>query len=300
MSLLQLLSKYACCILLLCSASSVSTAQENSHGDRDAFAREYQTRGQAVIDAAVPRVISALSTEERGKFGRLTVNVIPSRDPLRVQLERDSPDSIRLAVSVGFLILQDLLVDASVVAVVSGTEDALVDYAVEIARFALQANYPAKYRNPEVGRPKPFWQQIGWTSEQYAAFRDNPQTKKLLSQATIQTQAWIVAYAIADRLHAAEGSDAVLRVASDLLVRARFAPVPALGASVLFFAIKYPDEQQRNAWICAARGVLSAATIIGERDREAASAARAASIEARIKEWQRVAEFLDHRGDCAA
>lgn len=63
MSLLQLLSRYACCILLLCSASSVSTAQENSHGDRDAFARDYQTRGQAVMEAAVPRVISALSAD---------------------------------------------------------------------------------------------------------------------------------------------------------------------------------------------------------------------------------------------
>lgn len=299
MCFLDPLRKYACSILLVCFAPSASTAQAEADRSADAFAREYQTHAKAVMDAAVPRLLDALSAEDRAKLGQLSVNIIASRDPLRVQIERDSPDTSRLTVSAGFLILEDLLVDASAVAAVSETEAALVDYSVETARFALQANYPAKYRNPEVGRPTPFWQHIGWTQERYATFRDNPQAKKIISQATIQTHAWIAAYAIAERLKASEGSDALLRFAGDLLVRARFAPVPALGASVLFFATRYPDEQQRGAWICGARGALSAAILIGERDRKGVSGARAETIDARIKEWQRVAELLDRRGDCA-
>lgn len=298
MRVLNLLRKCVCGGLLMCFAPSASTAQAEADRSADAFAREYQTHAKAVMDAAVPRLLDALSAEERAKLGQFSAHIIASRDPLRVQLERDSPDSSRLTISAGFLILQDLLVDASAVAAVSGTEAALVDYSVETARFALQANYPAKYRNAEVGRPKPFWQHIGWTQERYANYRDNPQAKRIISQATIQTHAWIAAYAIAERLKASEGNDAVLRFAGDLLVRARFAPVPALGASVLFFATEYPDEQQRGAWICGARGALSAAILIGERDRKAATGFRAETIEARIKEWQRVAELLDQKGDC--
>lgn len=298
MDILNPWSKYACCILLMWWTTALA-AQEEAQRDGDAFVRQYQTRGQAVLDAALPRLSRALTADEREKFGRLTVNVIPSRDPLRVQLEQDSPDTNRLVLSVGFLILQDMLVDASAVAAVSGTEGALIDYAVEVARFALQANYPTKYRSPEVGQPTPFWQHIGWTSERYATFRDSPQARKLISQATIQTHAWVVAYAIADRLNGPQGSDAVLRLASDLLVRAKFAPVPAPGASVLLFATKSPDEKQRDAWVCGARGVLTAAILIGERDQKVAGEARAATIGARIKEWQRVAQLLDQRGGCA-
>ena len=294
-----LASKYACGMLLLFAAAGVSAAEENARSSSEAVAYEYQTRGQEALDAVLPPLIGALTPEQRAELGTLTVDVVPSRDALRVQLERAAPDAHRLVVSVGFLILQDLLVDASVTAVVSGTEPALVDYSVEVAEFALQANYPAKYRNPKVDRPKPFWQSIGWTSERYATFRDNPQTKKLLSRATIQTHAWLVANAIADALNTSANKDAVLQVTSDLLVRARFAPVPALGASVLFSATKNPNEQQHNAWICDTRGILAAAIRIGERDLKTATAARAASIEPRIKEWQRVADLLQHKGACA-
>lgn len=298
MGALDLPSRCAFCMLLLFSAVGISAAEEDARGNGDAVARQYQTRGQEALDAVLPRLISALTVEERAQLGKLTVDVVPSRDPLRVQLERASPEAKRLVVSVGFLILQDLLVDASVVAVVSGTEPALVDYSVDVAKFALQANYPAKYRNPEVDRPKPFWHSIGWTSERYATFRDDPQTKKLISRATIQTYAWLVAYAISDGLNTSTNKEAILQVTSDLLVRARFAPVPALGASVLFFATKNPNEQHRNAWICDARGILAAAILIGERDRKTATAARAASIEPRLREWQRVADLLQHRGAC--
>ena len=296
MNVLDTFGKCVRCVLLVCAVSSASAAADQSSAD--AIAREYQTRGQAAFDAAASRLLTALSPEERRQLGSLVVNVVPSRDPLRVQLEQNSPGSHRLVVSVGFLILQDLLVDASVVAVVSGTEPALIDYSVEIGKFALQANYPAKYRNSEVSQPKPFWQHLGWTPERYATFRNDPKTKELVSRATMQTHAWLVAYAIAEHLKASEGSDAVLRLADDLLVRARFAPVPALGASVLFSATKHPDAQQHATWICDGRSYLRAAILIGERDRKNANGARQANIEARMKEWQRVADILDQRGQC--
>lgn len=299
MSARDVLSKYACWMLLLYSASSISIAEEDPQRGDDGVARGYQKHGQAVLDAAASRLISALSAEERASLGRLTVNVIPSRDPLRVQIEQVSPESAQLVVSVGFLVLQDLLVDASAIAVVSGNEAALVDYSVDTARFALQANYPAKYRSAEVGRAKPFWQHIGWTQDRYVAFRDDPRAKKLISQATIQTHAWIIAYSIADRLNASRDSQGSASVAADLLDRAKFAPVPALGASVLFFATKHPDERQRGAWICGGRGVLSAAIQISERDLKAGRGARAETTEARMAEWQRVAQLLDEQGDCA-
>lgn len=284
------------CVLLLWAVSSASAAADQS--SPDAIAREYQTHGQAVFDVAASRLLTALSTDERRQLGTLVVNVVPSRDPLRVQLEQNSPDANRLVVSVGFLILQDLLVDASVVGVVSGTEPALIDYSVEIGKFALQANYPAKYRNSEISQPKPFWQNLGWTSERYATFRNDPKTKELVSRATMQTHAWLVAYAIAERLEASEGSDAVLGLADDLLVRARFAPVPALGPSVLFSATRHPDAQQHTTWICDGRSYLRSAIFIGERDRKAATGARQANIDARITEWQRVADVLDQKGQC--
>lgn len=293
------LSKYAFCTLLLYSASLTSVAQEDSPRREDAVGREYQKRGQAVLEMAASRMISALSAEERAKLGRLTVDVIESRDPLRVQLERESPESSRFAVSVGFLILQDVLVDASAVAVVSGKEAELIDYSVETARFALQANYPPKYRNAEIARTKPFWQHIGWTEEQYAAFRRDPRAKKLISQAAIQTHAWIIAYSVADCLNASDDSDELLYAASDLMDRAQFAPVPALGAAVLFFATKYPDEQERATWICGVRGSLLAAIRINERHRNAALGPPAETIDARIALWRRTAALLDERGDCA-
>lgn len=301
MKLLVSLTKVSCWALLafLCAPPELQ-AQQVPAADGDAFAREQQKRSQSVMDAVLPRLIAALPEAEPGELRKLVVEVVLSRDPTKIQLDRGLPDADRLVISAGFLALQDVLTEASVMAVVANQDAALVDYSVAMTKYALQANYPASYRNPSFKKPEPFWKAIGWTQERHASFREDPRSKELVSRAAVQSHAWLVAYAISERLSETENDRAkLLERAGDLLIKAHLSPVPALGPSVLFFGTKNPDERQSNAWICASRSALSAAISLGERDRKNANAVRASNIDKSVREWDRVAKILDQKGHCS-
>lgn len=289
---------------MLISAAPTGCIPQVSSKTPEEFAREYPTRVQAAFDTiAVPRLLQALTKEEREELGALTVEVVQSLDPLRIGLEQKAANSSRLIVSVGYLIIQDILIDASVLSVLAAEDEALLAYAIDVTRLALPTN-----TRPRSLPPKPFWQVLGWNESRYESVREDLTYKELDAQVRVQTLAWIVAHAIAERLSgtqvqpgkptATDGEAGVLARTADLLVSAGFAPVPALGSSVFYFGTQYPKEELTGAWLCSARQVLDAAINQGQRDYQSATSARRATLKAILAEWRRVAEMLTGRGRC--
>lgn len=86
---------------------------------------------------------------------------------------------------------------------------------------------------------------------------------------------------------------------ADLMVRAKFAPVPALGSSIFFYGVQHPKPDYKEKWLCSAKQVLGAAIAVAEADRKTADDARAARIDATVAEWKRVGQILSARGKCS-
>lgn len=300
----------AAALLLL---AFTGATQEVSGGQApQEFAREYSGVIQRAFDTVVvPQLMQVLSGEERDKLGALIVEVVPSMDPLKINLESKQANSSRLVVSVGYLIIQDVLIDASIVSIVAGEEELLVTYSLDVVKLAMQAtrrdspNLSGSRRLP----PRPFWEKLGWTEQQYESIRQNISYKRLDAHVRVETLAWIVAHALEKRLGetkaqpgkqelADEGQRVFARTA-DLLTKARFAPVPALGASIYYFGAQQPDEEAAAAWLCNARHVIAAAIAMSERDRDTPITDRA-TMNAGIVQWRRIAGMLDRRGGCLA
>ena len=225
----------------------------------------------------VPKLLAALSPEERRRLQPVSATVIASTDPLRIALESERRKGSRLVVSTRFLALQDLLIDGSVISsATTGHERQLIDYSVQAARVALRGS-----RVIQTERPQPFWQSIGWTAARYQTFSIDPRFEALRQRATTQTLAWLAATLISERLYGdmivgAADSDPqqnaarVRERAADLLLRARLGPVPAWSVAILLSAIRHPDANASNEWICGARDVLETALVVtGKRDRRA-------------------------------
>ena len=286
----------------------VGHSQEVSRGQAppSEFAREYRGVIQKAFDSMVmPPLMQVLSSEEREKIGALVIEVIPSMDPLEIKLEPKQANSSRLVVSVGYLIIQDVLIDASVVAIVAGKEDRLVTYAIDAAKLAMQAERSGSSRSgPRRLPPRPFWEILGWSAQQHQSVRQNTRYKRLEARVRIETLAWIAAHALEKRLSESkvqarkpELRNEDLARTADLLTKARFAPAPALGASIYYFGAQQPNEEAAAAWLCNARQVLLAAIAMGER--ETAITDRA-TLDATFVRWRRTAEILDRRGECLA
>lgn len=157
------------------------------------FAREYQMRIQQVADLlVVPRLLQALSSEERRKLGEFRVDVAQSRDSLRIELEPKAANTNRLVISVGNMFVHDLLVEASVVWASARRDDDAITYAIDVTEYALQARRPG---SPHA-QPKPYWELLGWDEKKYEAVHNERSNQKLFARARIQTLAWIVARAI--------------------------------------------------------------------------------------------------------
>lgn len=272
---------------------------------REDPAREYQMRIQQVADLiVVPRLTQALSSEERTKLGAFRVEVIQSRDSLRIELHPKLANTSRLVVSVGNMFVHDLLVEASVVWASTRRDEDAIAYAIDVTEYALQARRPGSPRT----QPKPFWELLGWDQKKYEAVHNEPSNQKLFAKARVQTLAWIVARAIsvqmsdgADRAWISEsaGHEGILLArTADLMMRAKFAPVPALGSSIFFYGVQHPKPEYKQKWLCAAEQVLVAAMTVAEADRGTADDARAARIDATVAEWERVGQILNARGKC--
>lgn len=276
------------------------------------FAREYRGVIQKTFDSiVVPQLMQVLSSEEREQLGELFVEVVPSMDPLKIKLEPKQAKASRLVVSVGYLIIQDVLIDASIVSIVAGEDERLVTYTVDVAKLAMQADPRG---SPSLGRsrrlpPRPFWEMLGWSEEQYESVRQKTSYKKLDALVRVETLAWTVAYALEKHLNEgkvqpgkpelADEDERIIARTADLLTKARFAPVPALGASIYYFGAQQPDEEAAAAWLCNARQVLAAAIAKGERGSNT-SITDSSTMDGQLVRWRRLAGMLDSKGRCLA
>lgn len=288
----------ATCLILCCNAGAVNAAEPD-------FLRALQQATQTMYEkAVVPQLIEHMTPEERERLGTLSVTVIPSRDPLRVELEPLAAGTSRLVVSTGFILIQDMLIDASVLAVVTDHEAQLLEYAPEVTRFALKARYAEKNVPP-----RPFWTVMGWNEQRYGEFRKDPRYSVIRSRATIQTLAWTLARAAAERLvvpdrnlgktgQIEDTEYQIQRKAADMLLRAGITPMPATGAAVLYYGIQYPTDDSQPKWLCATGGMTRAAMqAVSEREQKKAPADPVAA-KARLAEWGRGAEAIEQAGHC--
>lgn len=281
------------------------TAQAPATPAAEDFAKEYETRIQQVADVVVvPRLMRALSSAERMTLGDFRVKIVRSKDSLRIGLEPKVTQANRLEISVGNMFVHDLLVDASVVWASMRRDDDAITYAIDVTEYALQARRPGTPR----AQPRPFWELLGWDQKKYESVQNDAENQKLFTRARVQTLAWIVARAISTQLSdegsrawiskSTEDEEILLARTADLMRRAKFSPVPALGASIFFYGVQHPNLQSREKWLCSAKQMLNAAASVAKADRERSNAARAERVDAAVAQWQRVGRILDVRGNC--
>ena len=82
----------------------------------DRFGRYERTAATALEREVIPKLLAALTPEQRQRWARVTAKATASLDSTRIALEHDERGRSTLMVSTGFLSLQDTLVDASVIA----------------------------------------------------------------------------------------------------------------------------------------------------------------------------------------
>lgn len=268
--------------------------------------REDQRATDLALERQVmPKLLAALPPEERQRLGPVSATATVSFDPARIALEHDERKRSRLVVSTSFLSLQDALVEASVIAsATTGHEQQLVDYSVMVARFALGGARvdPKQY-------PEPFWQYIGWTARRYETLSSDPRFEALRQRAMMQSLAWLAASLLTERIdrnaNAETGVDspqaatAVRQRTAELLLRARLAPVPTWSVAILFNAVRNPDENASDQWICGARDVLeTAASATESRDLGTDGELSIEFRETVLRRWRDAAQMLQRGTTC--
>lgn len=276
--------------------------------EHDDGVRKDQRAAEIVFEREVmPKLLAALRPEERRRLAPVSATATVSFDPSRIALEHDECKGSRLVVSTSFLSLQDALVDGSVIAsATTGHEQQLVDYSVMVARFALGGD-----RIDQTQYPEPFWQYIGWTAGRYETFSSDPRFEALRQRAMLHSLAWLAASLLTERidrdanaetnLDSQQAATAVRQRTADLMLRARLAPVPAWSVAILFNAIRIPDENASNQWICGARDVLETAASATE-NRELGTNGEL-SLEFRetvLRRWREVSQMLERGATCDA
>lgn len=272
----------------------------------DPGAHKYPRAAELVLEREiVPKLLAALSAEERQRLQPVSATVIASNDPLRIALESGRRKGTRLVVSSSFLARQDALIDGSVIAsATTGHERQLIEYSVEVARVAVRDGEVARAESP------PFWQFIGWTAARYQTFSADPRFATLRQRATTQTLAWLAATLMTERLYsdsvvggaeldAPRAAPSVRERATDLLLRAQLGPVPAWSVAILFNAIRDPDANDSNPWICGARDVLETAVVVSrKRDLRAAGERDVTLRDAVMARWRDSSQMLAQHAVC--
>lgn len=299
----MLLHRTFIAIAVLLTGLSPSAAMD-AGAEAEREARDYRARVQQAADVViVPKLLQALSKEELKRLGIFRVDVAASRDSLGLRLDSLAGEETRLVVSIGHMFVHDILIEASVMWPMAGTDEQLLSYATEVTRFALSARDPAS----TVREPELFWRVLGWSDKKYESLQTNPKYAQYLARSRMRTFAWIVARAIAIRLsnHApptlttqsAEGEARVLASTAQLLMRAHFSPVPALGSSIFFYGVQHRGQDSR-AWRCSAKQVYDAAIVVTEQDLKSASEAFAATLATATRDWRATRDLLDRHGEC--
>lgn len=269
------------------------------------LSEEYEMRIQQVADhVIVPRLVEALSSKERTRLGSFRVEVLASKDSLLLELRADTTQGNTLVVSVGTMFIHDLLVDASVLWALRERPENSISYALDVTRFALDRKQGASSQP----QPKPYWELLGWDHKEYESRTANPQYSGWLARSRVETLAWIVARAIvvcaasADeyrwRSSSTEQETRLVAQTADLLMRARFSGLPALGPTIFFYGLQHPSLESEVKWLCFTKLVLGTAISIAERDRARASPIWASRIGEVLARRKQVAEMLTQRGKC--
>lgn len=269
--------------------------------------RTHQRVAESTLKREVlPRLLAVLPAEERGHLGPVSATATVSFDPARIMLELDERKGSRLVVSTSFLLLHDALVDGSVIAsATTGHEQQLIDYSVMLARFARGG-----VRVEQQQYPEPFWQYIGWTAARYAAFSADPRFEVLRQRASMQSLAWLGASLLSEHLYddvnfgatnldSQQAAVSVRQRAADLLLRARLAPVPAWSIAILVHAIRNPEANAPNQWVCGARDVLNTAmAATASRDLSAETASNVELQEVALARWRDASHILEQDAMC--
>lgn len=267
----------------------------------DRFGRYERTAATALEREVIPKLLAALTPEQRRRLARVNAKATASLDSTRIALEHDERGRSTLMVSTGFLSLQDTLVDASVIASeTTGYEQQLIDYSVMIARLALGPRGELK------PHPEPFWQYIGWKAARYETFSSDPRFAALRERAMLQSLAWLAATLLTEHIYREldaptnlDSEQAVRQRTTDLLLRAQFAPVPAWPVAILFNAIQHPDANASDEWICGARDVLeTSASVTEKRDLGTDGELSVDRRDAVLRRWRDASQVLERSATC--
>lgn len=230
--------------------------------------------GTSVVDAATPAppsgttaldtyrrdAESLLSTElvprlERGRAARsdvppFSVNVIPSRDPLRLDVQRRSDGTVDVTLSAAFVLFSDALVDAEVLGRLTTQRPLVTRYFDDIVTFAGVATR----REAEKSSPGPFYTRLGWKKSLYDVTYASAEYQEPRSEVFVQAITWVVAHAVVAGV-GGDGREAD-RIAAEWIAQSGFAPLPNVGISMLYFAARNPTQTRPAEWRCQTRSML--------------------------------------------
>jgi len=201
-----------------------------------------------LADELVPRL-------ERGRVARkdvppFDVTVLPSRDPLRLDVQRRADGTIDVAISAGFVLFSDALVDAEVLGRLATQRPEVQRYFDDIVTFAGVATRTGA----EERSPGPFYTRLGWKKTLYDVTYASPEYQQTRSEVFVQAITWVVAHAVVAATRG-EGHETD-RVAGEWLAQSGFAPLPNVGMTMLYFAARDPTETRPSSWRCSTRRTL--------------------------------------------
>lgn len=251
--------------LIVAAACGASANAATPGAPSPGTALEIYRRDAAALLAGelVPRL-------ERGRAARsevppFTVNVVPSRDPLRLDVETRTDATVAVSISAGFVLFADAMADAEVLGRLANQRPEVQRYFDDIVAFAGVATRKRAERNS----PGPFYARLGWKKTLYDVTYASAEYQQTRSEVFIQAITWIVAHAVVAATQG-EGHESD-RIAAEWLAQSGFAPLPNVGMTMLYFAARDPAETRPAAWRCRARVTL-------ETGVEAVEALRARSV----------------------
>lgn len=224
----------------------------------------YRADAAALLgDDLVPRLERGRAA--RSDVPRFVVAVVPSRDPLRLDLETRQDGTVAVSISAGFVLFADAMADAEVLGRLANQRPEVQRYFDDIVAFAGVATRNGAERNS----PGPFYARLGWKKTLYDVTYASAESQQTRSEVFIQAITWIVAHAVVAATQS-EGHESD-RIAAEWLAQSGFAPLPNVGMTMLYFAARDPAETRPAAWRCRARVTL-------ETGVEAVEALRARSV----------------------
>lgn len=179
-----------------------------------------------------------------------TVAVVPSRDPLRLDVQSQPNGTVDVVISAGFVLFSDALVDAEVLGRLANQRPAVQRYFDDITTFAGVATRAGAEKNS----PGPFYTRLGWKKTLYDVTYASPEYQQTRSEVFVQAITWVVAHAVVAASRG-EGHETD-RLAAEWLARSGFAPLPNVGMTMLYFAAREPTETRASVWRCSTRRTL--------------------------------------------